>query len=485
MWLLFAAQICFAVASAQTQIGGGTCSNDSLSGNYAFTLSGRQLASSGSFLNVTQSSGTVNFDGQGNATFALSTNTNQGSSQQSYNGTYNLPSNCLGTLMANISASDVASFTVAVFGQGRSFALSGSDGSFTFGGGGNLQPASCLVSTLSGVYSINANGFSVASKSVAGLVELTGLLQFDGQGNITANLNVTSGSALSTVTAGGQYSATNNCVYAATLADSTGVSYTLAMSVATANGADFDVIGTNPLMIFSGTSHASFGNPSQSVVNGASFRPSYAPAGAIFSIFGQNLATAQAQASSVPLPHTLLSTSVMVNGQPAPLFYVSSNQINAQLPADIQPGLATIVVKNGNSASNAAAFTVPETGPGIFVFGQNRAVVQNPDHRVNTETTPARVGDILVAYFTGGGPVENKGLNTGTPAPIGLYPVAQNSFVTLSGKAAAQTYVGLAPGFIGLYQANFKVPKVAAGDHPLVINIGGKASNAPVITISN
>jgi len=43
----------------------------------------------------------------------------------------------------------------------------------------------------------------------------------------------------------------------------------------------------------------------------------------------------------------------------------------------------------------------------------------------------------------------------------------------------------LTPGGIGLYQANFTIPKVAAGDRQLVITIAGQASNRPLIAISN
>jgi uncharacterized protein (TIGR03437 family) len=41
----------------------------------------------------------------------------------------------------------------------------------------------------------------------------------------------------------------------------------------------------------------------------------------------------------------------------------------------------------------------------------------------------------------------------------------------------------LTPGSIGLYQANFVVPKVAAGDRALVITIAGQASNNPLIAV--
>jgi len=74
---------------------------------------------------------------------------------------------------------------------------------------------------------------------------------------------------------------------------------------------------------------------------------------------------------------------------------------------------------------------------------------------------------------------------TGAPAPSGLSPVSGTNTVKVSGVDATVTYMGLTPGSIGLYQADFVVPKVAAGDHPLVITISGQASNNPLIAVSN
>jgi hypothetical protein len=66
-------------------------------------------------------------------------------------------------------------------------------------------------------------------------------------------------------------------------------------------------------------------------------------------------------------PTTLANTSVTVNGEPAPLYYVSPTQINAQMPLDIAPGYATMIVKTGSTVSNSVAATVPATAnPGIL-----------------------------------------------------------------------------------------------------------------------
>jgi len=92
----------------------------------------------------------------------------------------------------------------------------------------------------------------------------------------------------------------------------------------------------------------------------------------------------------------------------------------------------------------------------------------------------------VVAYFTGGGPVQASGkLVTGQPAPPGLSPVTGQNSVTIGDAAATVVYMGLTPGSIGLYQVNFIVPQLPRGTYPVQIKITGQASNTPVMTISN
>jgi uncharacterized protein (TIGR03437 family) len=144
-------------------------------------------------------------------------------------------------------------------------------------------------------------------------------------------------------------------------------------------------------------------------------------------------------------------------------------QIDAQMPWDI-PGnsVASVMVTNGSSVSNAAAVYVPAGGtPGISEFANDRAVVVNADNSVNEGSAPASVGDEVVVYFTGGGPVMASGnLITGSPAPAGLSPVTGENSITVGGVQATVVYMGLTPGSIGLYQANFIVPQTRQGDLP-------------------
>src|SRR5262249_13828098 len=101
-----------------------------------------------------------------------------------------------------------------------------------------------------------------------------------------------------------------------------------------------------------------------SVLNAASNLPSIAP-GSLISIYGSNLAASTATAGTIPLPLTLGGASVTINGVTAPLLYASSTQINAQVPFEIQPGTANLVITSGGTVS--AGISVTATGPGIFL----------------------------------------------------------------------------------------------------------------------
>jgi uncharacterized protein (TIGR03437 family) len=318
-------------------------------------------------------------------------------------------------------------------------------------------------------------------------LDLAGVLQFDGQGNVTGTWTQASNTTTAAVTVTGTYSVNAVCQGTIALTDTSNNKYSGGTTVFGAAGNNFELVMADAQLIFTGAGRAAFVNPGQAVDNGASFLADSTPAGSVFSIFGSDLATAVGQPTIVPLPTKVLTTQVTVNGELAPLYYVQGTQINAQMPEDIKPGVATVIVTNGTSSSNAVAVMVPATGtPGIAVYGDNRAVVINQDGSLNSATSPAKVGDTLVAYFTGGGPVNAAGpLVSGARTPIGYSPLSASYTITLGGVAATTVnYIGLTPGSIGLYQANFVVPQVTAGDHPLVITISGQASNNPLVAIS-
>ena len=475
--------------TAYAQSTAGTCNASNLNGTYSLVLSGRGISGTGTFTGSYQGIGTATFDGNGNVTLAGTVNTNlaQGKSF-SYIGTYTLPSSCSGTLTTNTNGP--ATFALVVWNSGGNFAMAGSDGTYVYSSsGGDARPVACATPTLSGEYSFTASGFTLSGTTQNGAQDEAGILQFDGQGNVTAKYTNTQGGAspIST-TASGNYAVASGCLASATLADASGNANTWNFVIAGAHGESLDLIAANSQFIRSGSAHSSFTNPSQAIGNVASYAYSATPPGSVFALFGTNLATKPAGAVTTNLPTELLTTKVTVNGELAPLFYVDPGQIDAQIPWDIPGGaVASVIVTNGSAASNAAALYVPSTGtPGISVYSNNRAVVVNSDGSVNTASKPANVGDEVVVYFTGGGPVDASGkLVAGEPAPSGLSPVTGTNSVTVGGTQATVVYMGLTPGSIGLYQANFDVPQITKGTYPVVITIAGQASNNPVMTVSN
>ncbi|MGA3187072.1 MAG: hypothetical protein ABSF22_08170 [Bryobacteraceae bacterium] len=471
-------------ANAQTA---GACTAATLSGAYSLTLSGRNVSSTVVITSVFQAVGEITFDGVGSATAAVFANTNQGPLvQETLTGTYAIPSNCVGTLtLAQVpTGGDPASYVLIPYNNGKNYVIAGEDATYTLSGSGGLQPASCLPSTFSGVYAFSGNGFSLASGAVTGVNNISGLLQFDGYSKVTGSWSIATNGAITEDTLSGTYVAPACSGGYATLTDSNGVQYQVPFSATSADGANAAIIGAASANMFSGTMHSTFANPGLSIVNSAGVSGG-TPPGSLFSVYGSNLATGQAEAVKTPFPDTLATTSVTVNGEQVPLSYVNKTQINAQMPWDIAPGVATVVVTTGSTQSNAVATVVPATAvPGVFVYGSNEAVAQNlPSYTLNSPAAPAPVGSSIVVYLTGAGPVQGgSSVITGHVTPDADFPVTEPYSATIGGVPATVEFIGLTPELVGCYQANIVIPNIAKGNHNLIITIGGTASASTVIS---
>ena len=478
--------------SGRTETTTSPCSVSTLTGVRSLVMTGRNVTALGVLSATFQSVGYATFDGAGHVVFTLATNNNQMLNvPETLSGTYTLASNCTGTL--NTTSGDIASFELIAYNLGKNFTITGGDSTYALTGSGGEQPVSCGASAISGTYAFSGNGntgsVGMGSGSISVANSISGLLQFDGRGDVSGNWTTATNGTSTPDTVSGQYSITPACIGSATVTDLSGSSWSLNFTVTSADGANIGVDIASLTSEYSTTGHSAFTNPGLAVVNASSSAAGGTPPGSIFAIYGSNLATASAQPSKVPLPTTLLTTSVTVNGEAAPLFYVSDGQINAQMPWDIQPGVATVVVKNGSSTSNTVAVTVPATAvPGIAVqYPTNQAVVVNQNLSENTPTAPAHVGDTVVAYFTGGGPVNAAGpLVTGSASPNGLSPVVETVQVMVGGQVATTVnYTGLTPTLVGCYQVNFVIPQVSAGTRNLVLTINGTASAVTTISIAN
>jgi uncharacterized protein (TIGR03437 family) len=220
----------------------------------------------------------------------------------------------------------------------------------------------------------------------------------------------------------------------------------------------------------------------QSVVDSAGFGPRVAP-GSLATIFGTNLASGTASAPALPLPTTLGGTTVTVGGVAAHLLYVSTGQINFQVPSAAASGNVAVVVTGPGGASASFSFTVTSSAPAIYQYGTNRAVAQNGS-TLNGDSAPAASGSVITVYLTGIGAVNNP-VADGAATPVSpLSAATATSSATIGGAAATVEFLGLTPDFAGLAQANIQVPALAAGDYPLVITVGGYVSASAVVSVS-
>jgi uncharacterized protein (TIGR03437 family) len=228
------------------------------------------------------------------------------------------------------------------------------------------------------------------------------------------------------------------------------------------------------------------------VTNGASFAAGSLVPGEIATAFGTSLTTGTGinLTSSLPLPDSFLNSTVLVNGCAAtPLFAVDNvsgqQQINFQAPWEIagQQVVAVQVVNNGG-ISPPLDVPVLAAQPGIINYssgGNTYGAVLHSDYTLATTASPATANETVLAYGTGLGAVMTPQID-GTAAN-GESTVALPT-VTVGGASAMVAFSGLAPGFVGLNQVNFVIPSgLAAGNQPVVISVGGVASNSVLLPI--
>lgn len=219
----------------------------------------------------------------------------------------------------------------------------------------------------------------------------------------------------------------------------------------------------------------------------------------IASIFGSNFAVsgttktvAAADLVNGQVPTKLAGVCVMVGGTAAPVFVVTSSQINFQVPAVPASGPVQVQVVTGCGASNEArsnaeSLSLQSAAPEFFYFTQN-SNGKNPIAAVNASTgalvgptglipgaafVPAKPGDVLTMYATGFGATSPSFAAGQLPDQAAQVTGAVQ--VSLGASALPSTgilYTGVTPNNAGLYQLNIRVPDTTAdGDQPVSISM--------------
>jgi len=205
--------------------------------------------------------------------------------------------------------------------------------------------------------------------------------------------------------------------------------------------------------------------------------------GTIVQIYGQNLAPLTVEPSTIPLPTAFNGVSVIIGGMPAPLYYVSPGQINAQIPFELQAGQQYQVIVSANGAlTTPNPIQLSPATPGLAALPDGTLIAQHLDGSLASPASPAQSGEYLVAYLAGMGNTTVP-VASGTASPENPLALPSNPPVlTINGNAYPIYFAGLTPGLVGLYQMNFQVPAgLPAGDITIVVSQNGQLSNETVL----
>ena len=238
------------------------------------------------------------------------------------------------------------------------------------------------------------------------------------------------------------------------------------------------------------------GTPSISqggIVNAASSRAGPVARGSFFTIYGTNIGPAvPVQATTYPIPDT--AGGVVVNiaqgsvVKRAYLHFVSSTQINGIIPSDAPFGDVQITVTYNGTVGVSATATLVDTSFGIFSAssGIGPGIIQNwnspTDVVLNLPSIPGKPEQLAIMWGTGMGPIA---VADNGPPPAGDLPVPVQ--VEVAGLPATVVYHGRAPGFAGVDNIYFYVPKgVAEGcSVPVRVKAGPSWSNTVRMAINS
>ncbi len=226
-------------------------------------------------------------------------------------------------------------------------------------------------------------------------------------------------------------------------------------------------------------------------VNAASLFPGPVAPGEIVRIFGSNLGPAEGSFSRLDasgrVDTFVADTQVLFDGVPAPLFYLRTDQIHAQVPYEVA-GKSRIAlrVQYRGVLSDPATLSVANAAPGIFALagGTGTGVILNQDSSLNSSVHPAPRGSVVVFYATGEGQTELAGISgqpARAPLPKPLLPVS----LRIGDIPAEVLSADSAPGFAGVLQVSARVPLgVTPGNAvPVTLTIGS-ATSQPGITLA-
>src|SRR5262245_26711138 len=219
----------------------------------------------------------------------------------------------------------------------------------------------------------------------------------------------------------------------------------------------------------------------------------------IAALFGAGLASGSQAATSLPLPTVLANVSVNFKDasgteQLAPLFFVSSSQINYLVPARTASGAALVTVLNGANAVASGTTMITTTSPGLFsADSSGRGLAAALVLRIPPDNSP--VYEPTVRF--------DSAQNRFVAVPIDLSNTAEQVFLILFGTGirgrsaisavsakidaenAEVVYAGDQFEFEGLDQVNLRLSPALRGRGEVAVElmVDGRTANTVKVNI--
>jgi hypothetical protein len=151
---------------AQPQVGGGVCTNSTVSGTYFYLLNGNML--SGTQVSPYVELGKLVADGAGRVSGSSHASVGGSISPYTFTGTYSVQSNCTGTMTLVVNSKSSGSFTFQVVNGGQGVMVAFSSPGVVAGGEAYRQTAStgsiqCKTASLTGSYAYFLSGVAYLS----------------------------------------------------------------------------------------------------------------------------------------------------------------------------------------------------------------------------------------------------------------------------------------------------------------------------------
>jgi uncharacterized protein (TIGR03437 family) len=179
----------------------------------------------------------------------------------------------------------------------------------------------------------------------------------------------------------------------------------------------------------------------------------------------------------VPMPRRLADIEVLINDEPVPLHFVSPGQINFLMPMNApSSGLVSVLVQRPSTGQilGYGRIQMAAASPGLFTndsSGSGQLAALNQDNTRNGPANPAPRGSVIQLFATGAGFIPGAPPDGDTPGGQ-LIPTPEKPRVFIGTDFVPDSdvqYSGLAPGLIGVWQINVRIPeRVAPGNAVLL-----------------